>query len=84
MADPQIITSSLSRVVEKDGASVDVRIYRLENTEWSLEIVATRGTSTVWDDLFPSDEAALAAALQAIEEEGIESLSEGEPEKKFH
>ena len=84
MADPQIITSPLSRVVEKDGASVDVRIYRLENTEWSLEIVATSGTSTVWDDLFPSDEEALGVALQAIEEEGIESLSEGEPEKKLH
>ena len=39
MAEPQIITSALSRVVEKDGGSVDVRIYRLENTEWSLEIV---------------------------------------------
>lgn len=84
MTDPQIIASPLSRVVEKDGASVDVRIYRLENTEWSLEIVATSGTSTVWDDLFPTDEAALAVALQAIEEEGIGSLCEGEPEKKFH
>jgi hypothetical protein len=38
MAKPQIIKSPLSRVIEEGGVSVDVRICRLENTGWSLEI----------------------------------------------
>ena len=61
MADYKIIDSPLSRIVEEDGISVDVRICRLEDTEWSLEIVASDGNSTVWNDVFPSDEDALAA-----------------------
>jgi hypothetical protein len=81
MADPQLIESPLSRVVEEDGVSVEVCIYRLENTEWSLEIVAENGTSTVWDDMFPSDEAALAEALKAIKEDGITAFSEADPDE---
>jgi uncharacterized protein len=84
MADPQIIDSPLSRVVEEDGVSVEVRIYRLENTEWSLEILAKNGTSTVWDDLFASDEVALVEALKAIKEDGIRSFSKGNPDKTLH
>ncbi len=82
MADPKLIDSPLSRVVEEDGASVEVCIYRLEDTaEWSLEIVAEDGTSTVWDEPFPSDEAALAEALKTIKEEGIGSFSEADAGK---
>jgi hypothetical protein len=84
MADPKIINSPLSRVVEEDGVSVKVCIYRLENTKWSLEMVAQNGMSTVWDDLFPSDEAALAEALKAISEEGLESFSIEGPGKVMH
>jgi hypothetical protein len=53
--------------------------YRLENSEWSLEIVAEDGTSTIWDDLFSPYEAALAEAFNAIKEDGIRifSLSSG-------
>ena len=78
MAKSQIIKSPLSRVVEEGGVSVDVRICRLDNTGWSLEIVAEDGTSTVWDDLF-SDEIALAEALKAIKKNGIRSFSQVEP-----
>jgi hypothetical protein len=77
MLDPKLITSPLSQSVEENAARVDVRIYRLEDTEWSLEIVAADGCSTVWDDLFSSDEAALAEALSAIKDEGIPSFSKG-------
>jgi hypothetical protein len=79
MAEPQIIKSPLSRLIEEGGVSVDVRICRLDNTGWSLEIVAEDGTSTVWDDLF-SDEIALAEALKAIKENGIRSFSQVEPD----
>jgi hypothetical protein len=80
MADPKLINSPLSRVVEEDGVSVDVKIYRLEDTEWSLEIVAENGNSTVWNDLFSSDSAAFAEALNTIKEEGIKSFSETDPD----
>jgi hypothetical protein len=40
MAEPQIIKSPLSRLIEEGGVSVDVRICRLDNTGWALEIVA--------------------------------------------
>jgi hypothetical protein len=80
MVDPKIIDSPLSRVVEEGGVSVEVCIYHLEDSaEWSLEIVAEDGTSTVWDDLFASDEAALAEALKTIKEDGIGSFSERVP-----
>jgi hypothetical protein len=49
--------------------------------EWSLEIVASNGCSTVWDDLFASDEAALSEGLSAIKDEGIPSFSQGVPVK---
>jgi hypothetical protein len=82
MPDPKIIDSPLSCVFKRDGQSVDVRIFRLEDTEWSLEIVASDNSSTVWDDLFASDEAALTEALKAIEEDGIGSFSEIAATKK--
>ena len=47
------------------------RLYRLETTDWSLEVVDETGTSIVWDDLFPTDQAALDEALKTIREEGI-------------
>ena len=51
MPDPKIINSSLSQFVEKEGQRVEVCIYRLETEAgWLLEIVASDGTSTVWDD----------------------------------
>jgi hypothetical protein len=78
MANPQIIKSPLSRVVEEGGVSVDVHICRVDNTGWSLEILAEDGTSTVWDDLF-SDEIALGVALRAIKKNGIRSFSQVDP-----
>lgn len=76
MEDPEIIVSPLSRVVEEDGVSVEIGIYRFEHTDWSLEIVAEDGTSTVWDDPFEDDRVALLEALKAIQEDGIGSFSE--------
>ena len=81
MPDPKLITSSLSQFVEENGDRVEISIYRLEDTDWSLEIVASDGCSTVWEEPFESDEAALAEALSAIKDEGIKSFFEGAPEK---
>ncbi len=70
--DPNLVTSSLSRKVTRDGISVKVDIYRLETEPgWSLEVVNAAGTSTVWDDLFPTDEAALAEFEHTVADEGM-------------
>jgi len=79
MPEPKLINSPLSRFVEENGDRVEIAIYRLEDEvmEWSLEIVASDGCSTVWEEPFDSDEAALAEALSAIKDEGISSFFEG-------
>lgn len=51
---------------------VDVRICRLEaESTWTLEVVNAAGASTVWDDLFLSDEAANDEFLRTVVDEGI-------------
>lgn len=41
---------------------------------WLLEVVDEFGNSTVWNDAFPTEAAALAQALSTIDTEGIASL----------
>ena len=73
--DSKIITSPLSGKVTSHGITVDVIIVRLETAnEWSLEVVAPEGTSTVWDDLFPSDQDALAEFTRTLEDKGIVAM----------
>jgi hypothetical protein len=57
MADPTIITSPLSGPFSEGGLTVDVQIYRLEDTKWSLEVIDSEGTSTAWDDQFQTADA---------------------------
>jgi uncharacterized protein len=40
-------------------------------------VVDETGASTVWDDLFPTDQAALDEALKTIREEGIKTFLSG-------
>ena len=70
----ELVTSPLSRQLTDKGHTVSVEIYRGADTEWTLEVVDEIGNSTVWDDLFSSDEAALNEALRTVREEGIETL----------
>ena len=69
--DPNIIRSGLSRTVKRDGITVEVSIIRLEHeTQWSLEVVNSAATSTVWDELFATDEDAYAEFERTVAEEG--------------
>jgi hypothetical protein len=71
--DPNLITSDLSRTLTIDAMTVEVRIYRLRNdTQWTLEVVNEERTSTVWSNLFDTDEEAFAAFELTLEEEGME------------
>jgi hypothetical protein len=70
--EPNIVTSGLSRRVSRDGVAVDVWICRMETeATWTLEVVNAAGTSTVWDDLFPSDDAADEEFRRTVADEGM-------------
>ena len=76
--DPNIVTSSLSRRVTRNGVTVKVEIYRLEHDPaWSLEVVNPRNTSIVWETTFDTDDEANQAFEIALDEEGIESFLDG-------
>jgi uncharacterized protein len=70
--DYKIENSPLSTLVTRGGVTVDIQIYRGEDDDgWMLEVVDEENASTVWDDTFPSDQAALDEAMETIEKEGI-------------
>jgi hypothetical protein len=73
--EPNLVHSSLSRAVTKDGVTVKVSIVRLEHeSQWSLEVVNDAGTSIVWDDLFSSDEEAYAEFQRTLTDEGMRAF----------
>ena len=76
--DPEVEFSPLCRSVTRDGTTVRVAIYRVPEIEpqWSLEVVDRFEMSTVWDDLFDTDEDAFMAFEDALEAEGIGCLTE--------
>lgn len=76
--EPNLVTSGLSRIVTQDGVRVELCIYRLEDDpNWSLEVVNSAGTSIVWDEMFPTDDAANEAFLLAVTEEGMAAFLDG-------
>jgi hypothetical protein len=78
MTDPNIIYSGLCKTVELEGRKFRIEIIRLEDKEgWLLEVVDEEGTSTVWDELYPTDHAALAEVTKAIDEEGLSAFLDG-------
>ena len=76
--DPEVEFSSLCRPVTRDGLTIRVAIYRVpeHDARWSLEVIDQKDASTVWDDLFDTDEEAYAAFEKALAEEGISGLTE--------
>ena len=75
-----LIHSPLQQVCTVAGKSIDIRIYRLQHTGWTLEVVDAYGNSTVWDDEFATDQAAFDEVMRTLAEEGIDALI-GEPSK---
>ena len=72
---PNIVHSSSSRRVTRDGITVEVVIVRLEDeSKWSLEVVNAKNTSIVWDELFPTDEDAYAEFERTVAEEGMRTF----------
>jgi len=69
--DPILISSRHNGYFTRDDVRVEVCIYRLANTKWTLEVVDADGTSTVWDGEFETDDDAHAEFLRSIEESGM-------------
>lgn len=46
----------------------------MPDSGWTAEVVDQHNNSTVWDDEFESDQAALDQVLKDIREEGIEAF----------
>jgi hypothetical protein len=74
MPDPTLITSKHNGRFTRGGVTVEVRICRLENTKWTLEVVDESGTSIVWDREFDTDDAAHAEFLLSVETEGLDGI----------
>ena len=61
--------------MQKDCVTVDVSIIRLEHeTEWSLEVVNSAGTSIVWDELFAIGADACAEFERSVAEEAMRTF----------
>jgi hypothetical protein len=64
--------------------TIEILIYRLENDpSWQLEVVDPEGGSTIWEDLFDTEQDALNEVFQTIALEGISSFLR-DPEQKLH
>lgn len=79
-----LIYSPLQRTYTAGGHQVEIHIYRMPDTGWSLEVVDEHNNSTVWEDLFETDEEALAVALQELTEEGIDAFIARGPDEAIH
>lgn len=72
--DFEVEMSPLSQELTADGKTVTVDIYRGDSGGWILEVIDEFDNSTVWDDEFDTDAAALAEAKATIRDEGIDCL----------
>ena len=60
------VMSPLCQSVSSGGKLLQIEIYGDGEGKWILEIVDEFNNSTVWDNLFESDSAALAEAKKSI------------------
>lgn len=70
----EYIQSPLCRQYSEEEQTVDIDIYRTQDSGWVLEIVDEANNSTVWEDKFETDQEALDEALDALKQEGIQAF----------
>jgi len=81
MSNPEIVMSPLCREIAGDGTRIQVDIYRGEDDSgWILEVIDDENASNVWDDPFDTDQEALDAVMKVIEQDGIRTFLDGDPE----
>lgn len=74
MDEIDLIYSKHCQSVSRDGKTARVEIYSSGKDDWILEVVDEENNSTVWDDLFPTDDEAFLEFQRTLDEEGIESM----------
>lgn len=79
-----LIFSPLQQTLTEGHRWVKVCIYRMPDSQWTLEIEDDKGSSTVWDDPFESDQAALEVALAEIDAVGLVDFIEAPPSNRLH
>ncbi|MEX2468722.1 MAG: hypothetical protein WD396_03110 [Pseudohongiellaceae bacterium] len=57
------------------GVRLEINAHRITEGEWALAVVNEAGVASNWLEFFATGEAALAAGLKAIEEEGVEAFT---------
>lgn len=79
-----LIYSPLQQTYTKDGKSVEIHIYRMPDSGWTLEVVDEHNNSTVWDDEFVTDKDALKFCLEEIASAGIDEFIGPQASSKTH
>jgi hypothetical protein len=74
MDDPKLINSDRSGIFSRDGITVELHIYRLEYSKWTLEVVDEDGTSVVWEQEFDTDDAAYDEFMRSVDAEGLDAI----------
>ncbi len=59
--DPEIIVSKLSCTFLEGDVQVDVNIFRIADSDWTLELVDEDNASIVWNEQFETLEPSPAA-----------------------
>lgn len=72
--EPELIFSPLQQAITRGGKTVEVHIYRIPTSGWTLEVVDEFHNSTVWDHEFETDQQALDQVMSEIESDGIEAF----------
>lgn len=79
-----LIYSPLQQKFTAEGETVEVCIYRMPDSGWTLEVVDKYNNSTVWDGEFETDQEAFDMFLEEIQAEGIKSLTGPAPGTSIH
>ena len=64
-----IVTSPLSRELDFGNQHLVISVFRgaFEDDDWLFEVIDSQGRTDISQEMYPSDQAALDAALQAIQ-----------------
>jgi hypothetical protein len=67
--EDQVVTSPLSRALDVGEQHLVIRVFRgaFEDDDWMFEVVDSQGCADISQEMYPSDQAALDAALQAVQ-----------------
>ena len=79
-----LIYSPLQQKYTAEGKTVEVCIYRMPDTGWTLEVVDQYNNSTVWNGEFSSDQEAFDLFLEEVNSEGIDAMIGPEPGSSVH